>query len=234
MHVHPRHGFLYRTDDVQVGLSREARVNASLQTDLGCAGRGCFHGAARDLIELEVVGRSAQVGGSATLGECAESAVIEADVGVIDVPVYDVGDCVADRFVAQLVSGGDDLVEVAARRGEEAYDVGFGQRVASPCRVEERGYAVAAARAGGFGAAIADAAALTPTLLPTLGIEAPLTSSAAGAPRRAAAANAPPLQATPRPDPANQRSGRAKPWLSLALRTRGVMAGSVHTSGRVA
>src|ERR1700736_5741084 len=96
VHVLPWHGFLHRADDTQVGLPREARMNASLQADLGRTGRRSLDRAARDLVELEVISRSAQIRGPAALRKRTEPAVVQADVGVVDVPVYDVGDGVAD------------------------------------------------------------------------------------------------------------------------------------------
>ncbi len=151
VHVHPWHGFLHRADDTQVGLPREARMNASLQADLGRTGRRSLDRAARDLVELEVISRSAQIRGPAALRKRTETAVVQADVGVVDIPVYDVGDRVADRFLAQLIRRGDDLIEVAAFHAEETHDVCLVQRMSSACRVDERCCFPATASAGDCG-----------------------------------------------------------------------------------
>ena len=107
-------------------------MDASLQAYLGGPCRSRFYRAARHLFEFEIVGRPAQVLGTAAFGKRAETTVVQADVGVVDVAIDDIRNRVAHRLAAQLIRRGDHLVEIAAFDTEEANDVGFGERVAGP------------------------------------------------------------------------------------------------------
>src|ERR1017187_4892383 len=74
-----------------------------------------------------MVGWTAQIPGAAALRERAEAAVIQTDVRVVDVPINDIRDRIADRFVTQLVRCGDNLLEIATFDGKEAHDVRLNQ-----------------------------------------------------------------------------------------------------------
>src|SRR6185312_16610311 len=100
---HPRHGCLHRSDDIQVRLARKARVNPALEANFRRTGGSGFGCAARYFVEVEIVGGPTQVGPTAALGEGAEATMVEADVGVVDVPVDDVGHGRAYRLLAELV-----------------------------------------------------------------------------------------------------------------------------------
>jgi len=76
---------------VQVPLERDVRVVSALNQDLNAAQRFCFVDLRADLLERKRVAFS--VLGSAI--ECAESAIGDADIRVIDVSVDDVRDDVA-------------------------------------------------------------------------------------------------------------------------------------------
>ena len=66
--------------------------------------------------------------------ERAEGAVLDADVGEVDVAVDHVGDDVADLLGAQLVGGGGDRGDVARRRrGAQHLSASFGSS-SSPAR----------------------------------------------------------------------------------------------------
>ncbi len=74
-------------------------MDAALQADFGCACGGGFYGATRYFPEVEVVSGAAQIRGAASFRERTKATVIQADVGVIDVAVDDIGDRVADGFL---------------------------------------------------------------------------------------------------------------------------------------
>src|SRR5882672_9044817 len=65
--------------------------------------------------------------------------MVQTDVGVVDVPIDDVGDGVADRLLTQLVRRKDDRIEITAFDAKEANDVRFDQRMACARRVDDRG-----------------------------------------------------------------------------------------------
>ena len=92
-----------RPQHLEVVVAVEVRVDAPLQADLGGARLLRLDDAPGDLVDLEQVGAAPQVQRQRTLGESAEPALEGADVGVVDVPVGDEGDHVADRSPAQLV-----------------------------------------------------------------------------------------------------------------------------------
>ena len=90
----------HRLEHVEVVVAVEVGVDAALQADLGGAlGFGLGHPAG-DLVELQQVGRPAQVERERPLGEGAEAALERADVGVVDVAVAHEGHVVADDAAA--------------------------------------------------------------------------------------------------------------------------------------
>src|SRR5208283_4206490 len=99
--MHPRHRFLDGTDDIQVSVAREARMDAPLQAYFGRARGRRLNRAARHFVEFEIVCGAPQILGPAALRERAETAMVEADVGVVDVSIDDVGDRVAHRLATQ-------------------------------------------------------------------------------------------------------------------------------------
>ena len=97
-----------------------------------------FDGAPGHVLEFERVGGSAQIPGASTFGERAEAAVVQTDVGVVDVAIDDVGHRIADRLVTQLIGRGNQRVQIAALGTEESNDIGFVERVPCRCRVDQR------------------------------------------------------------------------------------------------
>src|SRR5262249_481199 len=114
--------------------ARETRMNPTLKAHLRGTGLRRFDRAPRNLFKIEIVRRSPQIGRSTTFGERAEAAVIEADVGVVDIPIDDVGHRLAHRLLAELIGGGNDFVEVPSFSAEEPYDVILAQRVTRASR----------------------------------------------------------------------------------------------------
>src|SRR3972149_1683312 len=112
-------GALGGVEDIKVGPAGVARMDAALHADLGCAAIPCLAPAARDLIEVKVVSRAAQGIAELAFGKCAELAAITADVGVIDVAIDDVGNCVAIDARAQRIGCGAYGVVFGASRLEQ-------------------------------------------------------------------------------------------------------------------
>src|SRR6476661_9794802 len=96
-----------------------AWMNAALHTDFGGPARPRLARAACDLLAREVVGATAQIFAELAFGEGAEAAFEVTDVGVIDVAGHDIGDDVAIRRSAHLVSRhahGRELLAAAAKQ----------------------------------------------------------------------------------------------------------------------
>jgi hypothetical protein len=106
----------------QIGLPGVGGMDAALQAYLGGAGPARLHRAPRDLLEVEKIGRPAQVVRAAALGEGAEAALIAADVGVVDVAVDDEANGVAAGFPAQPIGGLQQRVQFLAARLEKRDD----------------------------------------------------------------------------------------------------------------
>ncbi len=112
-----------RLDHVEVVVAVEARVDATLEADLGRALRLGLGHPAGDLLQLEQVRGAAQVERQRALGEGAEPALERADVGVVDVPVGDEGDRVAHDLGPQLVGQLGDRPHLRPRRREQRDDL---------------------------------------------------------------------------------------------------------------
>src|SRR6185437_9130941 len=91
MHVNVRCRAFHGTDDVEIGAAGEAWMDAALQADFGGAAIPSLRRPPRDLLQIQQVAGAAQRP-RAALRERAEAAVIETDVGVIDVAVDHVGE----------------------------------------------------------------------------------------------------------------------------------------------
>ncbi len=122
MHVHRRHPFLDRADQVGVAGDGQFRVDPALHAHLGGAGDVRLPRAVRDLGR----GQGEGVGVTLALRERAEPAAGVADVGEVDVPVHHVGDVVADRVAAQLIGQRDDRLETRPVRVCEGDVLGVG------------------------------------------------------------------------------------------------------------
>ena len=108
---------------LEVVVAVEARVDPALQADLGGALRLGLDDASGDLVDLEQVGAAAQVERQRALREGAEPALESADVRVVDVPVGDEGDGVADGLAAELVGDLGDGDHLGAAGGEKGDDL---------------------------------------------------------------------------------------------------------------
>ena len=110
---------LQRAHQVDVEPAVELGGKAGLDAHLGRAELPRFAGAAHDLLGRQEVALFLAV----VAAERAEGAVLDADVGEVDVAVHDVGDDVAGLPLAQLVGRGHQGVErraPARRTGSRA------------------------------------------------------------------------------------------------------------------
>jgi hypothetical protein len=101
-------------------------VDAALQTDLGGPRPGGFDGTARDFPEIQVVRGTAQIGAAPPLRERAKTAVIQTDVGVIDVAIDHVGHGLSHRGRAQRIRRADHAVKIRSIDAEQSHDVRLG------------------------------------------------------------------------------------------------------------
>ena len=84
----------------------------------------------RDLVQLQQVGRAAQVERERALGEGAEAALEGADVGVVDVAVAHEGHVVAGDAAAQIVGHLGHHAHLGAAGAEERHDLGLADLLA--------------------------------------------------------------------------------------------------------
>ncbi len=106
-------------------LPAVGRVDAALDAHLGGAARPRFAGASGDLVQGEIVGPAAQVLAQPALGEGAEAALIDAEVGIGDVAVDDVAHRLAIDFAPQRVGRPADAPEIGVARREQGDDFRF-------------------------------------------------------------------------------------------------------------
>src|SRR5579859_684117 len=127
MHVHARFRLAYGLHDLEVRLTGETRMNPALQTHLrGAHGRRLTR-APCNLSEVQIVGGPTQIRVAAALGERTEPAMIEADVGVVNVAVDDVSHGVAHHLRSQRVGSRHHGVEIAPRSAEQSDHLRFCQ-----------------------------------------------------------------------------------------------------------
>ena len=98
-------------------------MDAALETHLGGSAVDGFEHPALDLLVVEEIGRAPQVERQRSLRERAEPALERAHVRVVDVPVADERDRVADGVGSQLIGDHRDFDEVGAARSEEGDDL---------------------------------------------------------------------------------------------------------------
>ena len=123
MHVQAGHRFLDRTDDREVVVACERRMDPALQTDLGRAALPGLLAAAHDLLVRHEVRRAAEVRRQLSLREGTEPAAEVTDVRVLDVARDDVGHLVAADLAPELIGGRKDTVALVPPRAEQANDV---------------------------------------------------------------------------------------------------------------
>src|SRR5262245_13493203 len=108
-----RHGLLNGSENVEVGIAGEARVNPTLEAHLGATARPGFLDSCANLVEVQQIRLLGSFLLSLTLRERAKPAAVGADVCVVDIAVYDVRCHVTDH-------GGAKMVSCVAQRGELA------------------------------------------------------------------------------------------------------------------
>ena len=120
MHVHRRIRGFHRAQDLEIGLPREARMDAALQANLGRSALARLERAAHDLRGVEQIPPLRALVLAGALREGAERAAVAAHVGVVDVAVDDISRDVAVGLGAQLVGGLAYQPKVAAAGIEQA------------------------------------------------------------------------------------------------------------------
>ena len=116
-------GCLDGAQHFEVPLAGEARMDPTLQTDLGAAALPGLDRTTGDLAGLQQIGGAAEVLGEAPLREGAEATAEIADVGVVDVAADDVGDVVADTVAAALIREPRQERDLGAARVEQRLGV---------------------------------------------------------------------------------------------------------------
>ena len=122
-------GLSDRPDDLEVVVAVEARMDAALQADLGGSQGLGLTDPVGDLAQLEEVGGAPEIEGERSLGEGTEPALEGADVGVVDVPVVDVGDLVAHGLDAELVSHRRHGADLGTPGREQGHDLVLAHQV---------------------------------------------------------------------------------------------------------
>ena len=111
------------------------RVYSALQADFGCPSLPSLNGTSRNFRVINVISRTT-LAPRAALREGTEAAAIKANVGVIDIPIDDVGDCLTHLVFAQLIRKGTDVVKIAPFRAEQASDLSRTQFLAPFCTTQ--------------------------------------------------------------------------------------------------
>src|SRR5688500_15342066 len=102
-------------------------MDAPLHTDLGRAQIPRLDRATRDLLRGQEIRLASEVEGLRTLRERAEPAPEIAEVRVIDVPVDDVGDLVADRGAPEVICDRIETFGLATFGRKEKSDLVLGE-----------------------------------------------------------------------------------------------------------
>ena len=103
MDVHLRRSVANGFHNVEISLAGVIGVNAALQTDLCGAQRGGLCHTTMELVSINIIGRTTRRHFTTALGKRAEATAVLTHVGVIDVAVDDIADCVTHLALAQLV-----------------------------------------------------------------------------------------------------------------------------------
>ena len=118
-------GRMHGLQNAQIGIARIARGDAALKADFSGAAVPSFAHALSNFLMGEVVGPVAIALRQTALGEGAKAAAIGADIGVVDVAVDHVSNCVADAARAQFIRRRDNLCIGACARGKQLRDGGL-------------------------------------------------------------------------------------------------------------
>ena len=126
----------HRAEHVEISVAIIIGVDAALQTHLGRIALDRLGRAAAHFLQVQAIGRSA-LGLGAALGEGAEAAFVETDVGVVDVAVDDETHRFARHFAAQGIGGIGDQCDIRPIRLEQPHDIGGGKTVARRCAAQD-------------------------------------------------------------------------------------------------
>ena len=138
MDVYLRLRLLRGATNVQIRLACERRMDAALHADLCAAAiEGLAH-AATDFIEIDEIRRAAQVLVRAAFGERAEPALVETDVGVVDVAHDGVTHRVADAALPKFIGLPAEPDEIGAARSEQLCHFVFAQCLAGGGAFDQR------------------------------------------------------------------------------------------------
>ena len=119
--------FLDRVQDVEIGLTRIVRMNASLHAHLCCPTFPAFASSPLYFVNAEIVGSAAQVFGGLAFRKGAELAVVITDVRVIYVSVDSKGNRVPVYSLTKLVRRINDRLEIIASCPIHPHDLGLPQ-----------------------------------------------------------------------------------------------------------
>ena len=106
MNVHSRCCFSNGCDYVEIGLSCVVGMDSTLHTDLGSAALPCVDAAPSYFFGTYVIRLTAQILAATAFRKSTELTFEIADVGVIDIAVNHIADCVARHLFAQRVCFG--------------------------------------------------------------------------------------------------------------------------------
>jgi len=98
-------------------------MDTALQTHLGGAPLPGFPGTAADLLQIQIVGRAAQIPRRPALRESAKAAMKIADVGVIDIAIDHVTDAIAAKLPAQPIGVVAYRRQLPPARRKQRYDL---------------------------------------------------------------------------------------------------------------
>ena len=106
---------LYRCQNIQISLASVVWMNSTLHTNFASATIPCFSTSASNFLGANVVRSASQVFTVLTLRKCAELAFEVAYVGVVDVSIDHVTNCVTiDLFTKRVCTVGNEREIVAA------------------------------------------------------------------------------------------------------------------------
>jgi hypothetical protein len=126
--VHLGHVGLDRLHHLAVEVPGEFGVDPALQSHLGGAPVPRLPGQADDLVEPHQVGLSTQIERLGSFRESTEPALEIAQVGVVDVPVDDIGDGVTDGALPEQVGGMSHGIYLVAPGPKQLLHLAHGRR----------------------------------------------------------------------------------------------------------
>jgi hypothetical protein len=103
VNVHRGNRMLDGAKKIAVEKSVEVARQPTLNTDFRSTAVPGFARTTDDFVERERVG----IGGARSAAKAAETATDETDVREVDVPIYNVGDCLPNGLAPQVIRDGD-------------------------------------------------------------------------------------------------------------------------------